>query len=183
MWELRNNWKLISIFTIAGFVLANIPWILGIIPNEFSVFGFTFPIAVTERSNMKNLCDYYGFEISEPFGGYTLENGQALIEGTVTKQPPYRSVWLIAIANGNPIIYWPQPAITVDPTTKKWSGVIYASGDVTAAVVMLGENGHILFDYFRNVADMAFSQSVSYPGLTQLPKDVQTCKTASVRQR
>jgi hypothetical protein len=54
----------------------------------------------------------------------------------------------MTIADSTPVSYWPQSLVTVDPSTKKWNGVIYSSYDVTAAVVVLGDDGQILFDYF-----------------------------------
>lgn len=141
------------------------------------------PTATPFTQTQTNLCNYYGFEINEPSGGYILENGQARISGTVTELPPYGgSIRLMTIGDSAPVSYWPQSSVAVDPSTKKWNGVIYSPYDVTVAVVILGDDGQILFDYFRKVADTGSSQEAQYPGLTQLTKDVQTCKTITVRK-
>jgi hypothetical protein len=89
---------------------------------------------------------------------------------------------LITIADSTPLTYWPQSLITVDPTTKTWNGVISSQYDVTAAVVVLGDDAEILFDYFGAVVDTASSQDAGYPGLRALATDVQTCQTVSVRR-
>ena len=140
------------------------------------------PTATPFTQTQTNLCNYYGFEISEPAGGYILENGQARISGTVRELPPYGSIRLMTIADSTPVSYWPQSLVTVDPSTKEWNGVIHSPYDTTAAVVVLGDDGQILFDYFRKAADTATSQDAQYPGLTQLMKDVQTCKKVTVRK-
>ena len=183
MGRIQDNWKLISFAFVLGFLLANLAWIFGMIPERIVLFGVEYPLSLSDDSKVPpDLCNYYGVEISEPSGGHVLENGRARINGTVTELPPYGSVRLMTIVDSDPVSYWPQSLIRVDPTTKEWNGVIYSSYDVTAAVVVLGDDGQILFDYFGDVVGTATSQDASYPGLAQLTKDVQTCETVTVRQ-
>ena len=184
MEHIKGNWKVMTFAFATGFVIANIAWLFGVVPDAISFFGFEYPIALPTNSPQiaPDLCDYYGLEISEPPGGYVLENGQARVGGTVTELPPYGSVWLMTIADGSPVSYWPQSLVIVNPTTKEWDGIVHSSHDTTVAVVVLGDDAQALFGYFRQVLDTAISQGAQYPGLTQLTEDTQMCDTATVRR-
>lgn len=173
---------MLTISFALGFVSATCAWWIGMRPSAFSFLGFEYPFTPVESSILIDLCDNYNFEFYQPLGGYTFVNGEARLSGTVSELPPFGSVRLITILEGDPVTYWPQPAITIEPTTKKWSGIIYSSYDVTATVVVLGDNGKILFDYFDKVVYTASSQKGEYSGLTQLTNDIWMCEQIIVRQ-
>lgn len=179
---IKKHWKLISAVFVLGFALATLAWAFCIVPTSISIFGFEYALPDCPRTQ-KDLCREYGFEIDEPQGGYILADGQVRINGSVKELPPYGSAWLMTIADSNPVSYWPQTRIRVDPTSRKWNGVIYSSYDVKVAVVMLGDDGKILFDYFSHVVDTAIRNNAPYPGFDQLTKDVQTCVEVEVRRQ
>jgi hypothetical protein len=183
MKTIKDNWRLVSLFFVLGFFLANLLWFFGFKPKDIRIFGISYTLPFSDNLQIpQDLCKFYNFDVSEPIGGYILTNGQVRIDGVVSELPPYGSVWLVTIADTDPVTYWPQSMITVDPTTKKWNGVVYSTSNVTVAIVVPGDNGRILFDYFGKVVDSAYQQKALYPGLKQLPNDVQTCKTVIVRQ-
>lgn len=177
--KLQERWKLITFFFILGFLLATIAWGFCIIPQAIDILGFEYPLAFPDCSQASiSLCDKYGLEIIEPQGGYILKDGEVRINGTVQEIPPYGKFQLMTIADSNTITYWPQSSIAVDPNTKQWNGVIYSPYDANVAVVALGDNGQILFDFYRRAADVAISQDAHYSGLPQLTTDVEICDSA-----
>jgi len=179
--RIKENWKVLSAFFLLGFVLATLACSLCIFPSSISIFGFDYQLPFPSCSQAQiSRCSDYDFEIIEPQGGYIIEDGQVRINGKVKKLPSYGDAWLITIVDSSPVTYWPQSKITVDPTTKTWNGMVYAQGDVQVAVVVIGDDGKILFDYFGRTVDTAEKNNASYSGLVQLTTDIQTCDTAKI---
>jgi len=176
-------WGIIFLIFGLGFAFATFLYGFCIIPIDYNLFGFKYLIPFPSCSQDKiYYCDEYDFKINEPTGGYILNNGEVRINGTVKKLPPYGSVWLMAIVDSNPVSYWPQSIVAVDPTSKTWNGSIFAQDNITAAVVILSDDGRALFEYSRRVIENAASNNAPYTYLFQLTRDVQTCRTVIVRQ-
>jgi hypothetical protein len=182
----RVSWWYVVIAFGAGVLMATLLLILGLVPSVITVGPVSWHLPLPAGTQTPtDLCKKYGITTDEPQGEYTLQGAQgneARITGTVAELPPVGSLWLMTIEDGNPVAYWPQREVSIDPTTKKWNAVMYSNNDIYAAPVMLGDDGRILFDYFWESAQLAVSKGVGYRGLTQLTRDVQTCGKVIVRK-
>jgi hypothetical protein len=98
-------------------------------------------------------------------------------------KPPDGDAWVLEYDPDN-YQYWPKKAIRFGNKTNEWSTEISIGGKEgrqrEIKIVIVGNEGKVLFDYSRKVVEEIHKETNIWPGIKYLTSDIITCDSVTI---